>query len=92
MADCIRSHIPALDCWLRDAMGEYFEPYNNALYSWLDETRSTADPNEPPFWPLFDSYKTNRCAVNAREEYDELLLSDLDLDPPLIECTALKLE
>ena len=75
-AECITAHVPALDCWVRDAMGVYFEPYNQALYSWINETKPLADPNEPPFWPLFDDYKSNVCVNDSRRDFNKILHHD----------------
>ena len=76
IADCVVSHVPKFDCSVRDRMGEYYEPLNKKLYEWLETSKPQAHPSEPPFWPLFDSYKNIPCVDNAREEYDLVLEAD----------------
>jgi len=75
--DCITSHVPKLDCSHRDVLGEFYKPYNAALYSWLNETRSQASPYEPPF-PPFGDYHRVPCVADARKEYDELIKDNLE--------------
>ena len=85
-AECITAHVPALDCWVRDAMGEYFEPHNAALYAWMNSTRPIAAPMEPIFSPLFNDYKLNLCVSDARAEINKLIQVDLESTPPKTKC------
>jgi hypothetical protein len=54
--------------------GAYYEPYNLELYQFLKNSEvGKADLNEPPFWPVFDTYKALPCSENSRKEFDEIL-------------------
>jgi len=77
IVDCIVSHVPKLDCSHRDVLGEFYKPYNAALYSWLNQTRAQASPYEPPF-PPFGDYKRIPCVADARKEFDELIKDNLE--------------
>jgi hypothetical protein len=77
LAECVVKHVPGFDCAVRDKMGAYYEPLNKALYDWLQATKGQAHPSEPPFWPMFDSYKSIPCIDNARAAYDIILAADL---------------
>lgn len=86
VADCITAHVPALDCWVRDAMGKYYEPYNQKLYAWIKSTKPQADPNEPPFLPEFDSPRKIPCVNDARASFEKILAVDRALKPPKKGC------
>jgi hypothetical protein len=75
---CIVDHVPQLDCSERDRLGTYYEPYNQELYQFLknDGVAGKADPNEPPFWPVFDTYKALPCSDNSRKELNEIIKED----------------
>ena len=88
-AACITAHVPALDCWIRDAMFDHFEVYNTVLYTWLNETRAIADPNEPPFWPLFSNPKIIPCVTDSRLEYNKILSVDAKMRPPKTNCSRM---
>jgi hypothetical protein len=75
---CAIHHIPEMDCEYRDQMGEYYEPYNKELYSWIKATKSQANVNEPPFDPLFEPYSSISCVKNARKTYDDFLSKEKD--------------
>lgn len=45
-ADCTIAHVPPLSCDYKEELGEYYRPYNEALYKFLAKTRP---PFEPPF-------------------------------------------
>lgn len=85
-AECITAHVPTLDCWVRNAMGLYYEPYNQALYSWINETKPLADPNEPPFWPTFDNYQSLACVNDSRLDFDKVLYVDSMKRPAKVGC------
>lgn len=70
---CTIHHIPEMDCSYRDSLGEYYEPFNEQLYYWIKATKNEANINEPPFVPLFSSYKLTSCSEDARKEYDNYL-------------------
>lgn len=89
IADCVTAHVPALDCWIRDTMGEHFELYNLMLYSWLRETRAKANPNEPSFSPLFSNPGLIPCVKDARRKFDQIRAVDANMLPPKL-CCALK--
>ena len=76
LADCVVKHVPAFDCTVRDRMGVYYEPYNKRLYEWVSATRPQAHPSEPPFWPLFDSYKAIPCVADSRADFDSFVAAD----------------
>ena len=76
VTECITKHIPALDCSYRDYMGQYYAPWNEKLYQWVEDTREEADPAEPPFSPKFESFKLVKCVDDARGDYDTLLAND----------------
>lgn len=77
LAECVVSHVPGFDCAVRDRMGAYYEPLNKQLFEWLEATKGQAHPSEPPFWPMFDSYKSIPCVENSRAAYDLVLAADL---------------
>lgn len=45
-AECATTHVPPLDCDYKEELGEYYKPYNEALYKFLAKTRTKF---EPPF-------------------------------------------
>lgn len=71
--DCIVSHIPKLDCKMRDELAAYYKPWNTLLQQWMITTKVNASKWEPPFLPFKDSYKNISCVSNAREEFEEIL-------------------
>ena len=70
---CAIHHIPEMDCFYRDQMGKYYEPYNQKLYAWIKESKNLADENEPKFGPPFESYTLAPCVKNARRDFDSFL-------------------
>ena len=86
VVDCITAHVPQLDCWVRDTMGEHFIEYNDQLYSWLNETRSTASPHEPLFSPEFPDPALIPCSADAREAFNKILAVDARMKPPKDSC------
>lgn len=76
IVECMLEHIPKLDCSHRDVLGSYYAPFNEQLYSWLSETRSSASPFEPPFLPFGEDYKKISCVADARKEFNELIEKD----------------
>jgi Sulfotransferase domain len=76
LAECVIDHIPQLDCSVRDRMGAYYEPLNLKLYEWIEATKGDADPNEPAFWPLFDSYNALSCVNDSRAVFNKVLEKD----------------
>ena len=76
IVDCIVSHIPKLDCSYRDQLGDYYRPFNQALYAWLNATQSLASPYEPPFVQFGDDYKKLPCVQNARKAFNDLVKND----------------
>ena len=90
IADCITSHVPLLDCWVRNTMSDHFIGYNEKLYSWLERTQSIADPNEPPFDPKFSSARLLPCESDARATFNKILKVDSLMTPPKEYCTVPK--
>jgi hypothetical protein len=86
VVDCITAHVPQLDCWVRDTMKEHFVEYNNQLYTWLNKTRSTASPHEPPFSPEFPDPKLLPCSKDARKAFNKILAVDAMMKPPKNSC------
>lgn len=88
IAECITAHVPLLDCWIRDAMADHYIDYNEKLYSWLDSTRSIADPNEPPFEPKFASPRLLPCESDSRAVFNKVLEVDSRMSPPKETCVV----
>lgn len=76
---CAVHHIPEIDCTFRDRLGEYYESFNAQLYYWLKATRDEANINEPPFSPIFSSYKLSPCSENSRLEFNTYLSKEKDV-------------
>ena len=90
ISDCITSHVPLLDCWVRNTMSDHFIGHNEKLYSWLERTQSIADPNEPPFDPKFSSARLLPCESDARATFNKILKVDSLMTPPKEYCTVPK--
>jgi hypothetical protein len=90
VADCITDHVPALDCWVRDTMGKYYEPFNRKLYAWIKSTSPQADPNEPAFYPEFDSPNKISCVSDARAQFNLILDVDKAFQTPKKFCKTIK--
>jgi hypothetical protein len=75
LVQCIVSHVPALDCSERDNAAQYYAPWNQAMYTWLVETRSRASKYEPTFLTPFEDPQLIPCVEDAREAYDALVQS-----------------
>lgn len=90
IADCITSHVPLLDCWVRNTMSDHFIGYNEKLYAWLDRTRSIADPNEPPFEPKFSGARLLPCDSDSRATFNKILKVDQKMKPPKENCAVAK--
>jgi len=73
MVDCIVSHIPKLDCKLRDELAEYYQPWNTELELWMEKTKPDASKWEPTFIPFGDSWKNIKCVDDARKEFDAII-------------------
>lgn len=74
--ECMLGHIPQFDCHHRDEMAQYYEPWNQRLYTWLAQTKSQAFPGEPAFTPFGDEYKHIKCINDSRGTYNQLLAAN----------------
>jgi hypothetical protein len=86
VADCIKAHVPALDCWIRDKMRDYFKPYNRMLFKWINETKEEAPRSEVPFYPEFVSPNLLPCVKDSRKLLNIIIKVDDSFTPPKTCC------
>lgn len=86
MADCVKAHVPALDCWIRNKMRDYFAPFNKMLFTWINETKEEAPRSEVAFFPEFESPNMLPCVKDSRKLLDIIIRVDDSFTPPKTCC------
>jgi hypothetical protein len=74
--DCVLSHVPPVECSLRNTMRDIYKPMNEKLYKLLEDTKHQRHMAEPDFLEFMDPNVTTPCVDDPRTIYNELISTD----------------
>lgn len=80
LVDCVVNHIPSLDCQFKEELGKYYQPYNEKLYKWLEDTKNVTSKWEPDFVKFGDTWSNVACVKNSREAYNKIIHSNKTIE------------